>query len=97
MSYILKPTKTKINLPKRGYFKRGDSGESISIIASFLAFNFLGYESKLKVKVDDMLGEVFGKNLESWIKLFQKNNGLKDDGCIGSITLNKLREYGLDS
>ena len=95
--YIIKPTKKKISLPKRGYFKRGDSGEDISIIASFLAFNFLGYEYKLKIKVDSMLGDVFGKNLESWIKLFQTNNGLKADGYIGSITLNKMREYGLDS
>lgn len=95
MEYIIYPTNEKINLPKRGYFQKGDSGNEILIISSFLAFNFMGYEKKLGVKIDDMLGSYFGKNLEAWVKEFQRNNKLSDDGCIGSITLNKLREYGL--
>ena len=42
-------------------------------------------------------GEYFGKYLETWIKLFQKNNDLEVDGCIGKKTLAKLREYGMDA
>ena len=44
-----------------------------------------------------MLGEYFGPNLEKWIKFFQQSNNLTSDGCIGPITLAKLREYGLDA
>lgn len=97
MTYIIKPTNSKIVLPSRNYFKIGDSGESIAIISSFLACNFMGYEQKINVKIDDMLGDYFGKNLESWIKFFQQSNNLQSDGCIGPITLAKLREYGLDA
>lgn len=95
MEYIIIPTSKKITLPKRGYFMKGDKGNEIGIISSFLAMNFIGFESKTNVKIEDMLGEIFGNNLESWIKEFQKINNLKQDGCIGSITLSKLREYGL--
>ena len=95
MNYRIIPTNKKIVLPKRGYFTLDDKGEDIEIISSFLAINFVGYESKTKVKIDDMLGSYFGKNLEKWVKQFQQNNGLKIDGCIGSITLNKMKEYGL--
>lgn len=95
MEYIITISNNKIELPQRGYFCKGDSGEAISIISSFLAINFIGYESKINVKIEDMLGNYFGKNLEAWVKEFQKQNGLTADGCIGYITLNKLREYGL--
>lgn len=94
MEYIILPSKSKIYLPERGYFKKGDSGESIELISSFLAINFMGIENKINVKIDDMLGNYFGVNLEKWIQEFQRENGLKPDGCIGSITLNKLKEYG---
>ena len=97
MNYIIYPSKEKITLPKRGYFTKGDSSNSIAIISSFLAANFMGYESKTGVKIENMLGEKFGNNLIAWVKLFQKNNGLEQDGNIGPITLNKLREYGLNA
>ena len=97
MVYIITPTNNKIVLPSRNYFTIGDNGESIGIISSFLACNFMGYESKTGVPIDKMLGNYFGNNLESWVKEFQRNNGLTPDGCIGPITLQKLREYGLDA
>ena len=97
MEYIIYPTNEKIKLPSRGYFTKGDKGTSITIISSFLAANFMAYESKTGVKIDAMLGEIFGNNLIAWVKLFQKNNGLEQDGNIGPITLNKLREYGLNA
>lgn len=96
MNYIIKPTKKTITLPKRGYYQKGDTSEDIAIISSFLAFNFVGYETKTGVKIDNMLGDYFGDNLLVWIKFFQKCNNLKIDGCIGSITLNKMKEYGLN-
>lgn len=97
MEYIIKSTDRRIVLPQRGYYKLGDHGEDISIISSFLAFNFLGFESKLKVKVDNMLGDYFGNNLCEWIKEFQRINNLQADGNIGPITLDRLRKYGLNA
>lgn len=97
MNYIISSTNKKVTLPKKGYFSKGDEGEDVEIIASFLAVNFLGYEYKTKVKADDILGRFYGKNIETWVKQFQRNNNLKDDGCIGNITLNKLKEYGLNA
>lgn len=97
MEYIIYPTNEKIKLPSRGYFTKGDKGTSIQIISSFLAANFMGYEYKTKVKIDDMLGEYFGNNLIAWVKEFQRNNNLEVDGNIGPITLNKLREYGMNA
>lgn len=97
MEYIITPSTKKIQLPKRGYYTKGDSGDDIAIISSFLAFNFLGIESKIKVSIDDMLGGYFGNNLRAWIIEFQRLNNLEQDGNIGPITLNKLREYGLES
>ena len=97
MEYIITPTTEKITLPKKGYFIKGDSGTAIEIISSFLAVNFLAYEYKTKIKVEDMLGDYFGDNLTAWVKEFQRNNGLEVDGGIGQITLAKLREYGLNA
>ena len=97
MNYIITKSTKKVTLPKKGYFSKGDECEDVGIIASFLAMNFLGYEYKTKVKIDDMLGNIYGKNIEAWVKQFQQNNNLKVDGCIGSITLNKLKEYGLNA
>ena len=97
MEYIIYPTKKKITLPKKGYYIKGDSGEDIQIISSFLAFNFLGYEAKTGVKVENILGDYFGDNLTAWVKEFQRQNDLEADGGIGKITLAKLREYGMDA
>ena len=96
MNYIVTTTTKKVTLPERGYFTKGDSGEDIMIIASFLTMNFIGYEVKTKVKIDDALGEYFGNNLIAWVKEFQRNNNLEVDGNIGPITLAKLKEYGLE-
>ena len=97
MTYRIIPTNKKITLPKKGYYIKGDSGEDIEIISSFLACNFMGFESKLGVKIDNMLGNYFGDNLTKWVKEFQRCTGLTDDGGIGKITLAKLREYGMDA
>lgn len=96
MNYIITTSNKKVTLPERGYFTKGDHGEDIMIISSFITMNFIGYEYKTKCKIDDVLGEWFGNNLEAWIKEFQRNNNLEVDGNIGPITLNKLKEYGLE-
>lgn len=69
-------------LGDRGYLKHGDSGENIKIIADFLANN--------------VKGNYFGDYMEACVKVFQKQNNLKQDGCIGEITLAKMREKGLN-
>lgn len=97
MGYKIYYTNKKITLPKRGYFTKGDNGEEISIISTFLAGNFMGYEYKTKIKIDDMLGDYYGNNLIVWVKQFQSNNNLEVDGNIGPKTLKKLEEYGLNS
>lgn len=97
MEYIIYPTNKVITLPARGYFKVGDKGESISIISSFLACNFMGFEDITGVKIEKMLGDYFGNNLKTWIVWFQKSNGLESDGNIGEPDLQKLREYGLSA
>jgi len=40
------------------------------------------------------LGNYYGKYIQSSIKEFQKRTGLEQDGCVGPITLAKLKEYG---
>ncbi len=97
MEYIVYPTNEKIKFPPRGYFIVGDKGTSIQIISSFLAWNFMGYETKTGVKIQDMLGDYFGNNLKTWIVFFQKSNGLLPDGNIGEPDIQKLREYGLNA
>lgn len=67
-------------LPDRGYFKKGDSGEEITLIDDFFA-------SQVK-------GNYFGDYTEACVKVFQKQNGLEQDGCIGAITLAKMEEKG---
>ena len=96
MNYIITPSTMKITLPTKGYFSKGDEGIEVEIISSFLATNFIGYEYKTKVKIEDMLGKYYGKNLETWVKQFQENNKLETDGCIGKLTLAKLEEYGFN-
>ena len=67
-------------LPPRGYFKKGDSGTNVELIDEF-------YMSKVQ-------GNYFGDYTEACVKVFQKQNGLEADGCIGPITLEKMREQG---
>ena len=67
-------------LPPRGYFTKGDSGDKIELIDEFLA--------------KQVEGTYFGDYTEACVKVFQKQNGLEDDGNIGPITLEKMREKG---
>jgi murein L,D-transpeptidase YcbB/YkuD len=40
------------------------------------------------------LGPVYGDNLWKSIKEFQRRVGLKQDGCTGPATYDKLKQYG---
>ena len=67
-------------LPPRGYFKKGDSGENVEKICDFLS-------SFVK-------GDYFGDYAVACTKVFQKQNGLEQDGNIGPLTLAKMKEKG---
>lgn len=87
---IEKPQETQKNsfLPSRGYFKRGDVSENVGKIASFMYKNFPAYTNK------KALGNIYGPYIISSIKEFQRRTNLTPDGCTGSLTLAKLKEYG---
>lgn len=75
-------------LPKRGYFKFGDISPKVDMIARFMLRMFPAYTSR------KALGNYYGVHIRKSIKEFQKRTGLEPDGCIGSITLSKLKEFG---
>lgn len=83
-----KPTPTSSFLPSRGYFKKGDRSENVAKIAKFMRRVFPKYTS------EKALGPIYGDNLISSIKTFQKNTGLVPDGCTRQKTLNMLVKYG---
>ena len=67
-------------LPDRGWFTKGDSGENVEKICNWYA--------------DKVKGNYYGDYLEACVKVFQKQNGLEEDGNIGPITLSKMEEQG---
>ena len=81
----------KIKLPARGYFKKGDKGDNVTLIDQWL------YERYTDKKV---LGNLYGSNTVKCVKKFQKNAkniGIyndKIDGMIGSLTLKAMRIAG---
>ena len=81
----------KIKLPKRGYFKKGDKGEDVSLIDEWL---FEKYGNK------KVLGNLYGSNTVKYVKEFQKvakKIGIYEDnidGCIGKKTLIAMRVSG---
>jgi N-acetylmuramoyl-L-alanine amidase len=68
-------------LPKRGYFKRGDSGSEVRSLQALL--NWLGY----KIAVD---GD-FGEKTEASVKSYQKLYKLEVDGLFGKASLAKAK------
>lgn len=95
-----KPTPSSF-LPKRGYWKYGDSSKEIGKICKFYADKFYGYFCKNKTEAHKLLdGDYFGKNCLKWTKEFQKRckqEGLyndKIDGNIGPKTIQCLKRFG---
>lgn len=78
-------------LPAKGYWGPGDNDKRVGQIASFMRRMFPAYTSA------KALGNYYGPYIKSSILEFQKRTGMsrKDcDGCVGPITLAKLRSYG---
>jgi N-acetylmuramoyl-L-alanine amidase CwlA len=73
---------------KKGYFSLGDRHNNIGKIAEFMYKTFPSYTKK------EALGNYYGKNLKASITEFQKRTKLEPDGCVGKLTLAKLRKYG---
>ena len=81
--WVAEVPKETIKLPERGYFKRGDKGESVKIIQAFLKKE--GYYK----------GKVKGNYLsltEQAVKDWQKANSLKVDGLWGKESNKKYEE-----
>ena len=77
-----------------GYFKDGDRHYNIGKIAEFMRKTFPKYTS------EKALGPVYGPNIKSSIKEFQRRAKLEGnydstvDGYFGPITLESLKKYG---
>lgn len=94
VDYNVTPPQDKIELPARGYFKKGDRGNDITKIDQWL---FDKYQDK------KVLGAYYGNNTVKYVKKFQtqaKKEGLyigkkaTIDGKIGPLTLNAMRKDG---
>ena len=81
-------------LPERGWLQFGDRGENVEKLCQFMHDTFPAYEKTLKRDKEKLLGDYYGENIEAWIKEFQKRTDLEQDGCVGPLTLEKLKEYG---
>ncbi len=66
---------------KRPLVRRGTRDKHVKVVQYYL--RKLGYRI---YKIDG----VFGRGTEAQVKAFQKNNGLKADGCVGGYTFNLL-------
>jgi hypothetical protein len=94
VDYNYTPSEDKIELPPRGYFKKGDKGDDVRKIDQWL------YEKYGNKKV---LGNLYGTNTVSEVKKFQKEAKAKGlytgknatiDGKTGPLTLKAMRECG---
>jgi len=83
-----KPSGDSSFFGKKGYFSLGDSSPNIGKIAEFMYKNFPLYTSK------KALGNYYGPYIKGSIAEFQRRTGLKADGCVGPLTLAKLKQYG---
>ena len=75
-------------LPAKGYFSLGDKHENVGKIAEFMYEVFPYYTNK------KALGDYYGPYLRASIAEFQYRTGLEVDGCVGPLTLAKLKKYG---
>jgi hypothetical protein len=80
----VKPTQpaqpTNNFFPSKGYLQKGDKGKSVELLCNF-------FTAQLK-------GDYFGDYLEACMKVYQKQNGLTQDGKVGPLTLKELEKDG---
>lgn len=81
-------------LGERGWLQFGDSGPNVEKICQFMHDQFYKYGEWLGLDNEKILGNYYGPIIEAYIKEFQRRTGLKQDGCVGPITLAKLKEFG---
>lgn len=86
--YQEEKTSKKSFFPSKGYFSKGDKHENIGKIASFMYKVFPLYTKK------EALGNYYGVYIERSIKEFQRRTNLEVDGCVGPLTLKRLKDYG---
>ena len=91
------PTPTPVKddfLPAKGYWKSstgnsgGDKAPQFGSMANFMLKVFPKYTPK------GAKGDYFGPNLRKAIIQFQRNTRIEADGCVGTITYGKLKEFG---
>lgn len=90
----IEPVEDDEFFPAKGYFKKGDSGKNIERINDFYYNVFPSYAKTLNRDKEDVKGGYFGENTEAWTKEFQRRTGLKQDGCIGPLTLAMMKKFG---
>lgn len=90
----IEPVKSETFLPKRGYFKRGDTGENVEKINDFFYKVFPGYAKTLDLNKEDVKGGLFGENTEAWVNEFKRRTGLTRNGRIDAVTLAKMKKFG---
>lgn len=85
---VATPAPSKGFLPAKGYWARGDNDARIGTLASFMRKTFPSYTSA------KALGNIYGDNLISAIRTFQRKTGLVADGMTGPKTYEALKKYG---
>lgn len=79
---------TKFKMHSRGYFKKGDTSESVKMMSEFMRETFPAYTPAKAVS------DTFNTYLRSSIKEFQKRTGLKADGFAGPLTIKEMQKFG---
>ena len=82
---VVKPTSKYFNVLALPTLKKGSKGENVSDLQRFLNW----YSSTFALKVD---GD-FGSLTEDAVKIFQKSEGITDDGIYGSQSFVKAYAY----
>ena len=80
--------------PAKGYYCKGDQGESVEKINDFYYKVFPGYAGALGRNAKNVLGPYFGDNTKAWTQEFQRRTGLEPDGCFGPLTKKMAEKYG---
>ncbi|MBQ0017357.1 MAG: peptidoglycan-binding protein, partial [Clostridiales bacterium] len=91
---VQKPTTESSFLPSRGYWKKGDKDNRVGYMCDYFYTTFPAYAKSLKRNKENLKGNLFGDNLEAWVKMFQKNTGLVADGMVGPKTYAMMKKYG---
>lgn len=91
---VQKSTTNSNFLPTRGYWKKGDKDKRVGYMCDYFYTTFPAYAKSLKRNKENLKGNLFGDNLEAWVKMFQKNTGLVADGNVGPKTYAMMKKYG---